>query len=235
VAACGGAILNRGLLTMDGVTVQNSAAVGYSPGIYEYAPGGAAAGGGVYSADTLVMTGCTVQHNLAVGGYGDPGVIPYYFGSADGPPYIPPPTEGQDGGNAFGGGVYVAAGTASITDCLLTANTARAGDGGHGYSGVDGSTASGDGGNGFGGGLYAAGGTVALHSTTVTQNDAEGGAGGTGARKRLDGKPGQGFGGGLDIDGAASVGLDAFTKDHVLDNTATAGKYNIAGAYKVIR
>jgi hypothetical protein len=235
VAACGGAVLNQGALTLDGVTVQNNAAVGYSPSIYEYAPGGAAAGGGVYSGGTLMMTGCTIQHNWAVGGSGDPGVIPYYFGSADGPPYTPPPTDGQDGGDAFGGGVYIAGGELTITSSIITGNKAQGGAGGNGYSGYYGTSRSGDGGNGFGGGLYLAGGSGALHSVTVTLNVALSGAGGTAATKKLDGKPGQGEGGGTYIDAAALVSLDAFTRDHVLNNTASTGKSNILGSYKLIR
>ena len=112
--------------------------------------------------------------------------------------------------------------TAILVNSTLTNNTAAGGNGSTG-------------GNGFGGGLYLAGGSGALHSVTVTLNVALSGAGGTAATKKLDGKPGQGEGGGTYIDAAALVSLDAFTRDHVLNNTASTGKSNILGSYKLIR
>jgi hypothetical protein len=227
VAASGGAISNAGNLTLDGVTVQNNTAQGGS-GDWVGVQGHDAAGGGVYSSGNLKMTGCTIENNRAIGGRGSDGYVPdgQVYGKK-GPFSLP----GKDGGNGFGGGVYIASGTATVTTCTITANLAQGGAGGNGVLDPLAPSQAGNGGNGFGGGLYVAGGTVALHSVTVALNVARGGAGGAGARTALEGHPGKGFGGGIYIDAAASVGLDGFTKDHVLNNTASSTKNNIAGSY----
>jgi hypothetical protein len=230
VAAAGGAIRNEGNLTLNGVTVQNNTAQGGSDD-WVGVQGHNAAGGGVYSSGNLTMTGCTIQNNRAIGGQGHYGYVPdgQIYGRK-GPVSYP----GTDGGTAFGGGVSIAGGKVTVTTCTLTANLAQGGAGGSGVLDPLAPSQAGNGGNGFGGGLYVAGGTVELHSVTVTLNAAQGGAGGTGAKTTLAGKPGQGVGGGISIDAAASVGLDAFTRDHVLNNTASGTKNNIAGSYRLI-
>src|SRR5262249_60019951 len=87
-----------------------------------------------------------------------------------------------------------AGGTATISNCTFTANTAQGGAGGDGQVKDPNLSAGGNGGDGFGGGLYLAGGTISLLNVSVTANVAQGGAGGNGHPR---GATGQGIGGGL--------------------------------------
>jgi hypothetical protein len=131
-----------------------------------------------------------------------------------------------------------------MTNETLSANTAqggRGGDGGAGYDfyggylpyygghGGDGN----NGGSGLGGGVYVAGGTVTLTSTTVSSNSALAGTAGLGGAGDVtsgsNGNPGLGQGGGLYISAFAAVGLDAFTLQHVLNNTASTSYPDIFG------
>jgi len=240
----GGAILNDGSMDLNGVTVQQNAAV-YGGGIYSSGsltleggtlisgnlargrpgygstPGGDAKGGGLYAAGGAVtMTSTTVSSNTAQGGVGD--VQHGRF----------------RGGFGSGGGMYVAGGTVTLTNDTLTSNTAAQGaslkGGGYGAGGavfVAGGTVkltncvlsknhaaapSPSFGRGRGGGMYIAGGTVTLRSDTVTGNSTyDGGGGGAG---------------GLDILSSATVYLDAFTVKHTTGNTPD----DIDGSYILI-
>jgi hypothetical protein len=192
----GGAIYNQGTLDLNGVTVQDNGAFGG----YASARGQDAEGGGVWSSGTLTLeNGTTVQNNLADGGYG---------GSRR-------KQAGYPGGNAFGGGVYVAGGTANLTDATLYENGVGGGEGGWGYGGVSQAPY----GVGEGGGLYVAGGTVSLGNDTVTSNYVGGYL----------------MGGGLYIAAPATVYLDSFTVANTLnnkDNSGTNGNTaNIDGTY----
>jgi hypothetical protein len=258
VPAEGGALLNRGSLTLNGVTVQNNVAQGQLHSVLDGHGDGNAAGGGIYSSGALVLKGVTVQNNTAQGdsdsnaagggiyssgslsvqsstiqnnqALGGAGFAPTFFGAP-----------GDPGGSAFGGGLYISGGTATLTSVTLSSNTARGGDGGMGGcgsgSGIEFGTAGGDGGNGLGGGLYAAGGTIDVHNLTVTGNTAAGGPGGKegscGLRGfgKLKSFPGAGEGGGLYIDAAAAVCLDAFTQSHVPKNHASTSYKDIDGTY----
>jgi hypothetical protein len=213
VPAEGGAIHNQGTLTLNSVTVQNNIAQGSSGGP-NTAAGGPAAGGGVWSAGSLTLQGCTIQNNQALGGQGGDGA----FGN------------GAAGGAGLGGGLYVAGETVSLSDVTFRANTAQGGAGGKGYRfcfyGDCYDRVGGPGGKGVGGALYLAGGTVTLTGTTVEDNTAKGGAaGGPSASKGL------GEGGGLYIDPAASVCLDAFTQANVTHNSASTSNPDIFGSY----
>ena len=122
---------------------------------------------------------------------------------------------GRAGEDAFGGGIYNA-GMLTISNSLLTDNSATGGQGGDGgnggrggreflagYSGGDGGTG-GRGGVGLGGGIYnAIGGETSITDSTVVGNVASGGSGGSGG----DGNEG---GGGLTISlpGAGGDGGD---------------------------
>jgi hypothetical protein len=210
-SSAGGAIYNQGTLLLSGVTVQNNSAQGWFDAYtYTYQT---AEGGGIWSSGALTLQNCTIQNNQAVG------------------VSLTPPFD-ANGGNGFGGGLYVAAGTATLSNVTLSTNTAQGGTGGDG--GWDHASGSfypgGNGGNGFGGGLYVAGGSVSLHSTTVTSDTAAGGAGGHSPRGG-NGTPGLGEGGGLYIDPAASVVLDAFTLASFRHNIASTSYPNIAGSY----
>jgi hypothetical protein len=224
LAAEGGAMLNQGSLTLSGVTVQNNTAQGYTGGY----TGGNAAGGGIYSSGSLTVQNSTIQNNQALGGAG---ASANFFG-------------GGGGGSAFGGGMYISGGTATLTRVTVSSNTARGGDGGRGGCEAGGSgtlrdTPGGAGGNGLGGGLYVAGGTIDVHNDTVSANTAAGGAGGQAGHcgskgskfKASNGPTGLAEGGGLYIDPAAAVCLDAFTQGHVQKNHASTSYPDIDGTY----
>jgi hypothetical protein len=145
VAAEGGGIFNQGSLVLNNVTVQNNTASGQN------GAGQPAAGGGMFSSGSLTLEGGTViQNNEAHGGQGAQGGV-------SGSRLIP----GGPGGNGFGGGLYVASGTATLTDVSVASNTALGGPGGvgrpHGHPGL-----------GEGGGLYInTAATVSLDASTV--------------------------------------------------------------------
>lgn len=237
----GGAVLNRGTLTLRNVAVRESKAEGGAGIVPRYGRplGGTAAGGGIYSSGTLTVEGGTIQDNQAIGGRGSDGYVDTSSGRRA---YASP---GYAGGDGLGGGVYVAGGTASLTRVTVVANTARGGDGGKGVNaGKTGSfsynaSSGGNGGNGQGGGLHAAGGTVTLHDVRVTANTAtSGNAGAKGAGKgnASNGSPGKAEGGGLYIEAAAVI-LDSATKLKATGNTARTGdstiESNIYGPYTV--
>jgi hypothetical protein len=130
-----------------------------------------------------------------------------------------------NGGVAYGGGVDLAGGTASLAGSELQSNAATGGKSGS----VPASSINSDpgtGGNAYGGGLYAGGGTSTLTNDTVTGNDASGG-GST--------FTGQGYGGGIEIASAASVSLDSFTvnntNNNYMFNSVAGGTSNIYGTY----
>jgi hypothetical protein len=221
VAAEGGAIYSQGALDLNGVTVQNNEALGNAGGIG--GNGGNGLGGGLYVAEgSVTLTAVTLTANTAEGGQGGQGAgTDSGFGHGGGP------GRGGHGGNGSGGGLYVAGGSVTLTGSTLSANTAQGGQGGKGGWGEKSEGNGGTGGLGGGGGLYAAGGTVALSQDTVTRNAAQGGAGGA-----HSGSPGLGEGGGLFIDPAAVVSLDAFTQANVTNNTASTKDPNIHGPWK---
>jgi hypothetical protein len=120
--AGGGAVYNQGTLNLTGVTVQNNIAVGNggSSGSWINYPAGNAGGGGVWSSGVLTITDSIIANNQAVGGHGADGARSVN-GSGSSP---------GEGGNGYGGGVYIAGGTATITGTSITGNTALGGDGG---------------------------------------------------------------------------------------------------------
>ena len=164
------------------------------------------------------MQGCTIRNNSAVGGRGgdagigytvDPGFVNHRPGAA--------------GGSASGGGIYVAAGNASVLNCTFTANNAAGGDGGAAYGKR---RNGGSGGAGLGGAFHTAAGAT-LRNCTITSNSATGGTAGGGALN------GQGIGGGIYIGSGGSAGLDTFTVKHTTQNRATNDR-NIAGTYYLV-
>jgi hypothetical protein len=78
--------------------------------------------------------------------------------------------------------------------------------------------------------MYVAGGSVTLRLTTVTSNSALAGSG----RPLPHQSPGVEEGGGLYLDGGASVGLDSFTQAHVSKNKASTAYPDIAGSWTPI-
>src|SRR5262245_41499991 len=100
----GGAINNRGALTLRSVTVQNNVVQGNA--------GFGALGGGIYSDGTLSLENCTIRNNQALGGAG----FRWEFGSVN-------------GGWGVGGGLYVAGGQATLLGTTVTGNVAKGGTG----------------------------------------------------------------------------------------------------------
>jgi hypothetical protein len=225
VSAQGGAIHNQGMLTLKSLTVQNNIAEHET--VWKGSPSASAAGGAIYSSGSLTVQGGTLQNNRALGYHGLNG-----SGTPGGP------GDGDYGGAAFGGGLYIAGGATLLTGVTVSANTAQGGDGGNGQDGsrrFEGGWG-GNGGIGFGGGLYAAAGTMELHNVTITTNSAQGGGGGKGGSgnpRGKDGAPGLAVGGGVCIDPTALACLDAFTVDHLKRNKASTSDPNIHGSYTV--
>jgi len=136
VKSSGGAIYNLGALTLSSVTVANNQA--YEPNPLEE-PGGKLVGepgygGGIWSNGSLTLeNGTVLEGNDA---------------------------RGSPGGSGFGGAVYIAGGTANIT------NTTFGGLGSNKNQVIGGGTE----GNAYGGALYVAAGQVILTNDTVNNN-----------------------------------------------------------------
>jgi hypothetical protein len=117
------------------------------------------------------------------------------------------------GGNAFGGGLYVAGGVVSISNTTLSGNEAAGGDGGGGYGYLG---TNGPGGNASGGAICVAAGQVVVTGVGLNNNIA-------------NSPEANASGGGLYIANAATVYLDAFTVAN------TTGNYfnDISGLYTI--
>jgi hypothetical protein len=135
-----------------------------------------AEGGAIYSYGALVLNGVTVQNNAARG----------------------------TGMAAFGGGVFVGGGTATLTGDTLDYNQVVGGIGAPGFNGIP---------LGLGGGLYVTSATVSMFNDTLEFNSANF------------------IGGGLYIH-SGTVCLDAYTVQHVINNTAPHCP-NICGSYTI--
>jgi hypothetical protein len=134
----GGAIFNQGTLVLSQVMVQNNGAVGKT-GLNE-----AAAGGGIWSNGSLtVENGSVFQGNLAQAS--------------------PTLSSWDRGGNAYGGAIYIAGGTANISGTFFGIY-----NGATGLAGGNTAQASGFG-KGYGGAVYVAGGTVSMNADTLGQ------------------------------------------------------------------
>jgi hypothetical protein len=193
----GGGILNSGALVLSAVSVLDDTALGVAGAAGRAEVGGSASGGAIWSDGSLTLENNTLlEGNIACGGTGG-----YVLGGLE------QQKTGSAGGNGFGGGLYVAGGTASITATTFARNRAEGGAGG---------SPAANSGRGYGGALYAAAGQVVLTTSIVNDNVArylgqEGGASG---------------GGGLYI-ASATVDLDSFTVANTIDNTPN----NIEGTY----
>lgn len=207
-AADGGAIYNNGTLILSGATVAGNTAQGADgKSVKGGSPGSDAAGGGIWSNGSLTLENAVISANLAAGG--DAGVK--MSGAAP-------------GGNAFGGGIDVAGGTANITGTTFgfyldpgTGSILGSGNAAQGGIGVNDS-----GGSAYGGAVYVAGGTVTMNSDETvplivggfynagTENVATGGIGGG------FGPHGIGYAGFLYVAG----GSVTLTNDMVVENLA---------------
>jgi large repetitive protein len=229
-AAEGGAIYSSGTLALSGDAVKSNEAVGSSGG-----PGGNGAnayGGGIYvAAGSVTLTNDTFSGNKALGGNGGYGAANSDVSGG------PSRGAGGSGGAGSGGGLYVAAGTVTLTDDTLSGNNAVGGRGGTGgdyvkvYVGTAtewGSAGSAGGGAGSGGGLYVAGGSVTLTNDTLSGNQATGGDGANGIQSnpgngavnvQAGGNGGAGSAGGLYV----AAGTVTLTSDTLSGNQATGG------------
>jgi hypothetical protein len=186
----GGAIYNQGTLVLSKVMVAGNTATSY----YGHQD---AAGGGIWSNGSLtVENSCQFKGNSAT--------VPYVYGGD---------------GNAFGGAICIAGGTANITDSAFGVWTYgdRFDDGNTAHAGDYGSKA-------YGGAVYVGGGTVSMSGDTVGQvgsaNRAEAGVPGAFG---LEG--GTGYGGGLCLAG----GTVLLTNDSINGNGAEGGNGGIGG------
>ncbi len=175
------------------------------------APAGQNAAGGIWSNGSLtVETGCLLQGNSVTGGDGGHNSATGQIGS---------------GGNAFGGGIYIAGGTAQISSSSIGTYDPFAGDGvGNMAQGGNGGSASQavGAGSGYGGGVYVAAGAVTMDHVTLEANTAQSG----GLAPPYNSLPsGYGYGGGLFVAG----GSVTLTNDSVDHNVA--GTFENGGTY----
>jgi uncharacterized repeat protein (TIGR01451 family) len=188
--------------------------------------GTSAEGGAIYSSGTLWLDSVTLQSNEALGSNGVHGHnIGFGFGGV-----------GGNGGNGAGGGLFIAAGTATLSDDILSDNQAQGGIGGvggNGGSGANGNAggAGGAGGDGTGGGMCVEGGSVTLYNDTLSGNQAGGGTGGAGGNDISDGSGGAGGVGGSGAGGGLFVsgGSVSLTSDTLSSNQAQGGNGGSGG------
>jgi hypothetical protein len=228
----GGAIRSQGSLTMVGTTIRNNTVQGVNMltagGWGATLAGDSAAGGGVWSSGALTFTNCTFRNNAAIGGHGGAG---FEYDNELGGDFTE--YNGDPGGYASGGALYIAGGNAVITGSTFTKNSASGGSGGHGGTTLGGSAA-GAGGAASGGGLYLAAGTLTLRNDIITSNTASGGAGGLHGLAHPPGVVGKGIGGGIYITPHASAALDATTVKSLKGNGASTQANDRFGAYHLI-
>jgi len=157
--AYGGGVFSNGVLTISNSVIQNNQAVagtgkdlsGFAAGV-----GRPAWGGGLYLAGSATITDTIISSNLAREGDGENGfTLKGRWGLAI--------VRGGAGGDAFGGGIYVGAGTLQLLGTTITQNAATGGSGGGSVKGLpDGAN-----GSGHGGGIYIyPGSLVSLDSFT---------------------------------------------------------------------
>jgi hypothetical protein len=210
----GGAIDNQGALTLSAVTVSSN-----KSGFALYS-GTQAQGGAIWSNGSLTLeNGTLFSRNYAEGGEGE-------APAGTEPPIHNPYSTASPPRNAYGGAVYIAGGTANISDTTFSGNFAEGGFNDDGAGGA-----------GFGGALYIAGGQVVVTATNINGNQANLSPGGvsfgagvfvaggtvTVANSTLGSNTtsssGTGYGGALFVAG----GTVALTNDTVESNTATYG------------
>jgi hypothetical protein len=226
-------------LTLENVTLLN----GYATVQQTTATSWSAEGGAIYNQGTLVLSGATIGGSTAVSIYtwnaAGGGVWSNGSLTVENSTVIEGNSAVASNGSdiAFGGGLYIAGGTANISASTISNNRAQGGGeagssygsawGGGVYVAAGNVTLSGDilgamlpstsggnvaqGGDAYGGGLCVAGGTVTLTNDTVQNNETS----------VLD----LGEGGGIFIASGAVVYLDSFTLNNTLTN------YNYADSY----
>ncbi|HWG47748.1 MAG TPA: hypothetical protein VN688_33605, partial [Gemmataceae bacterium] len=199
-------VASGGSLTLQDLTLQGGVAQGNL-----FLGQAAAEGGAVYSSGQLNLSGVTVKNNQAIGFDG----------------FLEAGKTGTDGQNAYGGGLYVAGGSVSLSNDTFRSNIAQGGGGASGRLGGNG----GNGGNAGGGGIYVAAGTVSLNNATLSYNQAHGGAGGGGGKGSnvTSGGPGGPGGGGGGGGGGQGGGLYVGGGSISLSNDTLNNNYAYGG------
>jgi uncharacterized repeat protein (TIGR01451 family) len=158
--------------------------------------GAAGQGGAIYSSGTLNLNNVAVESNVAEA-----------FGLS----------------NAYGGGLYVANGTVTLSNSTCSRNKVVSGT----YSSGTTYYLAGKGANSSGGGLYVAAGTVTLSHDTISDNTAQGGYGHYGANGGHGGTGGDGSGGGMYVaGGTVTLNYDLLSGNHALGGQGGTGSYN---------
>lgn len=127
--------------------------------------GAPASGAAIYSTTPIIVVNSTFDNNSAQGGDSAAGGLQL---NGNG-------TDGANGGNSFGGGIYAAG--SSVTNCTFFNNNVSGGAGGNGGNGRFNAGHGGNGGNATGGGLYSFNGTAVV-SCTFSNCNATGGTNG---------------------------------------------------------
>ena len=200
----GGAIFNISTVTVTGSTFRHNQAIGGNDSSGPTRPGLGHSGAIVSGASLgptamLVVSGSTFDHNQAIGGNRNTGT-----GS------------GLTGPNhAFGGGVHVSGGIATITGSTFKHNAAIAGAGAPGQIGGLALGGAADAANFFAPRIVA----LTVTDCTFTHNRAIGGTGG------LGGNGGAGLGGGIYEDALSRLTLtgDTIDRNHAIGGAAGAG------------
>jgi hypothetical protein len=204
----GGALENTGALTVSGCTFSHNMAIGGNDSVSTVRPGlgvGGAliSGGPAGPLATLVLSTSTFDHNQAIGGNDNQD-------STNPAPSVLGPND------AFGGGIHISGGTATISDCTFEHNAAIAGAGGAGQNGGLAVGGGGDASNLFAPRLLSA----TFSDCAFDHNAAVGGPGGPG------GNGGEAWGGGLaDLLGAQLT----VTSSTVAHNRAVGGEGGCGG------
>jgi len=166
--------------------------------------GGAAAGGGLYilsGSATVIQS--TVSGNSTIGAFGGGGGG-FFASTIDGCCRV-----GGDGGAAQGAGLFIQAGSLSLTRSTIAGSSATGGAGGFGGDPAFTPRPAASGGSSQGGGLFVANGSTSVANSTVFANNAKGGTGGSG-RSLPFGRGGNAAGGGLYLNNG-SVSLTGVT------------------------
>jgi hypothetical protein len=174
--------------------------------------GGAAAGGGLYllSGSARLSTSSVSSNDTSAG---NGGVGGGFFGpTTDGYAF----QSGGNGGAAQGAGLFAAAGTLSLTQTLLSANSATAGYGGTGAYTSKGRAS---GGSSQGAGIFVHSGSIGLSNSTLFANTVKGGRGAS-TRFEGEGTGGDAAGGGLYLSsGSVSLIGDTIASNEALAST----------------
>jgi hypothetical protein len=190
-----GAIQNSASLTVADSTFSHNQAIGGNDSFGPLRPG-VGTGGAILSggptgpAATLVVRSSTFDHNQAIGGSRNQ-LVP---ASAD---ILSGPNE------AFGGGIHVSGGAATISDCTIEHNAVIGGAGSADQKGGLAWGAGIDFFNAFGNGL-----TATISNSTIDHNSVTGGTGGAG------GEGGYAWGGGLANLLGAKLAVNNTTMNH---------------------